>query len=276
MTDKVYVCSVNPEHRFEKPTDDFWCPICDISLRPMLRPELLSPQPAPSDETVVEVFNSSITNEAEAEGFMPAPTQDSQSSQKFNAVSDSVKSSVEIKETFLKPIIDAIQIGNQVWMRDFLSSKELLDGTPIQQATTTKEWYQASQQRIPAWCYPNNEESIPGHLGILYNFYAITHPFGIAPPGWEIPLLEDVLILSEAPAGNFLNDHMKWCTNRDLHHRLAMGTFVESGQKRIFWTQTNKVMYMAHSFSYDSKSNSVDIRLSEKSSGYFVRCIKKS
>ena len=33
-----YQCSNNSEHLFEKPTGDFWCPLCDISSRPMLIP----------------------------------------------------------------------------------------------------------------------------------------------------------------------------------------------------------------------------------------------
>jgi hypothetical protein len=35
-----YQCSNNPEHKFEKPTGDFWCPLCDISTKPMLLPFL--------------------------------------------------------------------------------------------------------------------------------------------------------------------------------------------------------------------------------------------
>jgi uncharacterized Zn finger protein (UPF0148 family) len=33
-----YQCSNNSDHLFEKPTGDFWCPLCDISSRPMLIP----------------------------------------------------------------------------------------------------------------------------------------------------------------------------------------------------------------------------------------------
>ena len=33
-----YKCSNNPDHLFEKPTGDFWCPLCNISTRPMLIP----------------------------------------------------------------------------------------------------------------------------------------------------------------------------------------------------------------------------------------------
>ena len=33
-----YQCSNNSYHLFEKPTGDFWCPLCDISSRPMLIP----------------------------------------------------------------------------------------------------------------------------------------------------------------------------------------------------------------------------------------------
>lgn len=33
-----YQCSINSDHLFEKPTGDFWCPLCDISSRPMLIP----------------------------------------------------------------------------------------------------------------------------------------------------------------------------------------------------------------------------------------------
>jgi len=35
-----YKCSNNPVHLFEKPTGNFWCPLCNISTRPMLIPSI--------------------------------------------------------------------------------------------------------------------------------------------------------------------------------------------------------------------------------------------
>lgn len=254
-----YVCSNNPEHLFEEATADFWCPHCDISTRPMLKP-FSQPTPAPQVTKTEETENKPA----------PAPTPTPAPAPVTNAEPEEAKPK---KKT--KPPIQEYKIGTQVWMMDFLSTVNLNDGTPILHAKTGQEWLEAKKNRVPAWCFPNGDATLGQQIGLLYNFYVINHPAGMAPKDWDIPSAEDVRQLMRYGAAGFLDEHLRLSRDLEIGHRLPMGTFVSVGDKRLFWTRTKKVLYTAHGFSVDPGRKRIDLHLYEKSAGFFIRCIKK-
>jgi uncharacterized protein (TIGR02145 family) len=75
--------------------------------------------------------------------------------------------------------------GDQ-WMSKNLSVTTFKNGDKLLHAKTSKEWEQAFDQKIPAYCiYANDEENMAGN-GLLYNFYAVNDERGLAPEGWHI------------------------------------------------------------------------------------------
>lgn len=80
----------------------------------------------------------------------------------------------------------SLKIGSQVWMADNLDVTHFRNGEPIMQAKSMKDWSYADSANIPAWCYPDFDESNI-KLGKLYNCYAVNYDAGLAPKGWSIP-----------------------------------------------------------------------------------------
>jgi len=83
-----------------------------------------------------------------------------------------------------------VKVGKQVWMSENLNVKNFNNGDLIQQAQSSSDWYNALVNGTPAWCYCDDLE---GNLtkDVLYNYFALTDPRGIAPAGYRIATLED-------------------------------------------------------------------------------------
>ena len=84
-----------------------------------------------------------------------------------------------------------IKIGNQIWMKTNLQVTIFRNGDTIMHTKNIIEWQFANKNKIPAWCYYNNDEINSTKLGKLYNWFAIIDKRGIAPKGWHIPTKVD-------------------------------------------------------------------------------------
>jgi hypothetical protein len=264
-----YRCANNPDHVYEKPTDDFWCNQCDISTKPMLEPF--------EDEQVVVKSENQTTNKAEQTIIAPILEKTVVVEEKKE---EPLKKVITEKERVIKkpdPVFvhEQIKFGNQIWMKRYLSLTEFSNGEKIVHAKDEKEWKRAKRERIPAWCYSGYDAGITEKHGLLYNFYAVSHPAGLAPKGWRIPNLKDVESLSEEYSIAFIDSHLKLFQERDVNHRLAMGSFIAANNKRVFWTSEKKIVYTAFSFEVQNVKGGISIKQFDKSAGFFVRCIKK-
>jgi uncharacterized protein (TIGR02145 family) len=84
-----------------------------------------------------------------------------------------------------------IRIGNQIWMSKNLNVDTFRNGDKIIEASNPADWNKCIQDKIPAWCYYDNNTNNSEKYGKLYNWYALTDPRNIAPKGWRIPTNED-------------------------------------------------------------------------------------
>lgn len=80
-----------------------------------------------------------------------------------------------------------VTIGTQVWATKNLNVTTFRNGDPIPQAKTDAEWKAAGENKQPAWCYYDNNAANGAKYGILYNWYAVNDPRGLAPEGFHIP-----------------------------------------------------------------------------------------
>lgn len=94
-------------------------------------------------------------------------------------------------------VYDTIKVGNQVWMKKNLDVDKFRNGTKIPQARTREEWVKAGLMKKPAWCYGNDDPIIGMKMGKLYNWYAVNDKRGLAPKGWAIPTLKELVIFQE-------------------------------------------------------------------------------
>ncbi len=83
--------------------------------------------------------------------------------------------------------LDSVAIGSQVWSAKNLNVHRFRNGDPIMQAKTNEEWIKANQEKIPSWCYYNNDSVNGNVFGTLYNWYAVSDSRDLAPKGWRIP-----------------------------------------------------------------------------------------
>ena len=98
---------------------------------------------------------------------------------------------------FIKPYVcKTATIESQVWMAENLKVTKFRNGDDIPEARTMAEWAQANRTNSPAFCYYNNDPSTASKYGVIYNYYAVSDPRGIAPNGWKIPSEKDIKILS--------------------------------------------------------------------------------
>jgi uncharacterized protein (TIGR02145 family) len=101
-----------------------------------------------------------------------------------------VKSSYVSKASGHSSYYSEVSIGNQVWMSENLNTETFRNGDTIPHAKTNAEWQNANRNKLPAWCYCENDSNGKKY-GRLYNWYAVNDPRGLAPEGWHIPAIEE-------------------------------------------------------------------------------------
>jgi hypothetical protein len=272
-----YKCINVPDHVFDELTPDHWCPICDISTRPMLVPFEEVPK-FEEEKVLVEENVVNLQEETVVVTEENVPIEENEDPVLEESVVEEPVVEEPVVEEPVEPdfVCESVRFGNQTWMKHFLSVVNFKNGDEIYYAKDDKEWKRAKEQRRPAWCYAGFDADVGKNQGVLYNYYAVAHPSGLAPKGWEIPSSEDIQILQEAKAKDFVAGHINDFRNLTMHYRLAMGSFVPTENKRMFWTRTDKVVYTAFCFESDLKSGRVVLRQMDKSAGFFVRCLKVS
>lgn len=187
---------------------------------------------------------------------------------------------------------ETILIGSQEWMCYNLNVSTFRDGNEIFHASTEKEWEYASKHQWPAMCSYENNEILGTIYGKLYNFFAVTNINGLAPLGFNIPTINDWLLLANQlegleMAGKYLKSVDLW-EYQDLKHqptlfnglpgglRYTNGSFDLANSNAFWWTASE----------IDS-SNSLGINLYYddflllkrpyfKGNGFSVRCIKSN
>lgn len=96
---------------------------------------------------------------------------------------------------------NGIQIGDQIWMRENLKVKTFRNGDPIIESKSVEEWDKFYKEKIPAWTsylwQTDNEQK----FGVIYNYYAMIDPRGLAPSNWKIPTSTDFFELVEFNGG---------------------------------------------------------------------------
>ena len=170
---------------------------------------------------------------------------------------------------------DKIIIGNQTWSCPNLNVDHFRNGDKIIEAKSNEEWIKCNQEKIPAWCYYNNDSSLSKYYGKLYNYYAIIDPRGLAPKGWRIPKSSDWDQMIDKFDGKGLYNrsanHVKerrWWANSEISAettnsntsgfdakpagvRNGQGAFFYEGYWAVWWNEdgTNtEVSYDSHIF----------------------------
>ena len=93
-----------------------------------------------------------------------------------------------------------VKIGTQIWSTENLKVTQFCNGDSILQAQTQEKWEKAKRKKQAAWCYYVDYDDKQTDV-ILYNYYALNDPRGLAPQGWRMPSNNDWLKLFDELGG---------------------------------------------------------------------------
>lgn len=93
----------------------------------------------------------------------------------------------------------ACKIGNQYWLTANWRVLNYNNGDPIPNITEPVAW---GEQTQGALCFFNNDQQNYQIYGPLYNWYVISDPRGICPPGWHVPTYDEWWTLTQTLGGN--------------------------------------------------------------------------
>jgi uncharacterized protein (TIGR02145 family) len=182
---------------------------------------------------------------------------------------------------------DLVTIGKQIWMTRNLDVTHFKNGDAIPEAKTDKQWEEAGLKRTPAWCYFKNKASNGAEYGVLYNFYALKDPRGIAPDGFHIPTSDEWNTLIKSVGGKKVGGKKikvaKENGTDDFHfaglgggHRDFMGFGASTS---YWWTSTPNPNAMpgidsAYAASIGKEDDDISIGAMSMNFGNSIRCIK--
>lgn len=99
-------------------------------------------------------------------------------------------------------IYHSVKIGDQYWLVENLRTTKYNNGDPIPNVTDNSAWYSLN---TGAFCYYDNYPANAGIYGILYNWWAVSDPRGIAPEGWHVASYNEWMTLQYYLISNYYN-----------------------------------------------------------------------
>jgi uncharacterized protein (TIGR02145 family) len=116
--------------------------------------------------------------------------------------------------------IETIDVGTQKWAAKNLNLQTFQNGDEIPLVEDAEQWLQFAADGKPACCLYDNSKAMAKY-GLLYNGFAIVDPRGLAPAGFRIPTVEDILALAA-----FMGHERS--TEHDLPYFKELGTHLKS------------------------------------------------
>lgn len=187
--------------------------------------------------------------------------------------------------------ISSIKVDHQEWMAVNLDISSFRNGDKIPEVKTKEAWVKAGLEGNPAWCYYENEPKNGEKYGLLYNWYAVNDPRGLAPNGWYIPNDLDWNKLveyfgGEELAGKTMKGENNWNTKGNITNGNGIfghlggirsgifGTFLYAGYQGNWWSSTKLIPTASWYRSMNSSNSSVLKSADDNGNGFSVRCLK--
>lgn len=150
--------------------------------------------------------------------------------------------------------------SNLEWMEKNLSVTSFQNGDSIQHVTNDEDWEKAGNDKIPAWTFQTVNDSVQT---IVYNYYAVVDPRGLAPEGWRIPTIKELELLTIDVMG------LSLCSSKNFG-----GTFSNSGLMIGFWSLSPRNDDYSYFLQYHEIGDSFSSDDGLNGLGFSVRCVK--
>ena len=211
---------------------------------------------------------------------------------KINSSSPKIIDGTTSRQTTIIIYSDKVSIGNQVWATQNLKVGRYHNGDIIPVVNDPTQW---ANLTTGACCYYQNYLGNYAVYGMLYNWYAVHDPRGLAPAGWRIPTVADFNILRNylgggAIAGGKMKAIGFWfapnlgATDEVGFHALPAGfragntdvyDFNNLGLQTVFWTSESIEDGWSSNFSLESSNQMFSQHADNQIMGLSVRCIKE-
>jgi hypothetical protein len=137
------------------------------------------------------------------------------------------------------------------YTKENLDVKHYRNGDPIPFVKSKKKWKELT---TGAYCYYDNDPS----KGILYNWYAVNDPRGLAPEGWKIPKIEELKLITGLLGGFRINN----------------GDYYDIGDNGYWWSSSEFNTYDAWLRNLSNDNGNAFRLISNKKNGFSVRCLR--
>lgn len=185
-------------------------------------------------------------------------------------------------------VVPTVKIGKKVWMATNLNVDKFQNGDLIPEARNAEEWAKAATEGKPAWCYIGDNQNRRVEHGIIYNWYAVNDPRGLAPRGFHIPTDEewrDLNLNDKVSSQSVLKSTYGWYLDGNgsnhsgfsgipIGYRNSDGVFVDSGFTAAWWSSSSDSQFAALVWSLTAEKRLNMERTSRgKGNGFSVRCL---
>ncbi|MBM3165083.1 MAG: fibrobacter succinogenes major paralogous domain-containing protein [Bacteroidetes bacterium] len=156
--------------------------------------------------------------------------------------------------------IDFVAIDTTWWSITNLNLTHFRNGDKLRNAKTREDWIECLQAGIPAYCVFRNDTSMARKYGLIYNWFAIADPRGLAPKNSRVANNGDFKKLVEhinqgifsypgkGVAGQRLRDSLGWDIGKlgaNIYdfgilpggYRNENGEFVGQGKETSLWVR---------------------------------------
>ena len=179
-------------------------------------------------------------------------------------------------------------IGTQTWLIENLRTTHYLNGDPIPNVTDNTQWYNLTSG---AYCFKNNDTSVPAVLGVLYNWYTTNDSRNLCPTGWHVSTDSewDALVSFLGGTGTAggkmkLPGTLYWMSPNTGADNSSGFSGISGGQRGIdgnffdgagcFWTSTPENATNARDWFLVWNYASVTRYWDKKVDGFNIRCVK--
>jgi len=183
------------------------------------------------------------------------------------------------------------QIGHRLWCCKNLFTMKFRNGEAVPLTEHAEDWENAGILGLPACCKYNSDSAGMSRFGLLYNWFAVNDPRGLAPLGWRIAGLSDWNDLAESQggwniAGRKLKVRSGWNypgTGNNISGfgalpgggRGSLGSYLDLGDYGNWWCREDSGEKEASFFYMTFVDSTVKVQKDGfKSSGLSVRCVR--
>ncbi|MGV3631946.1 MAG: FISUMP domain-containing protein [Bacteroidota bacterium] len=215
------------------------------------------------------------------------------------SISETQEASVRFVQDKSYPPVENItlKIGKQAWDSKNLTVTTLRNGDPLTRCNSKEEWDEAMKNSKPAYSHYKYDEKLSPRFGLVYNYYALIDPRGLAPEHYHIPTEADWKELAgflkgDSPlftAGKKLKDPEAWprkdyCTKAPADetgfgalpsgYYSSYGSFgADEGRTSDFWIAPESKRSEVYTFRLVSDYDHYQLSKSYTGNGHHVRCV---